>query len=148
MIDMRTCPVCNSPVAPDQNACTRCGFKLVGRTESFQPLNEQHTAETAETKSDGFPFLTITKGPLTGEIFYLDSMPISVGRDPKCDLFLNNMTVSREHALIEEVDGLITVRDMNSLNGTWVDGQIVEHAPLYEGSILQIGTFSMKFSYA
>jgi pSer/pThr/pTyr-binding forkhead associated (FHA) protein len=61
-------------------------------------------------------------------------------------LFLNNMTVSREHAVIERDGGCIIARDRDSLNGTWVDGKIVEEAELYEGSLLQIGVFSMRFS--
>jgi pSer/pThr/pTyr-binding forkhead associated (FHA) protein len=56
------------------------------------------------------------------------------------------MTVSREHTIIECEDGHLIVYDKDSLNGTWVDGKIVEKAELYEGSLLQIGTFSMQFS--
>jgi pSer/pThr/pTyr-binding forkhead associated (FHA) protein len=85
---------------------------------------------------------------LTGEVFYLDTMPVTVGRDPQCDLFLNNMTVSRRHAVIERRSAQIIVRDNSSLNGTWVDGRIIEEAPLLEGTLLQIGTFTMRFSCA
>lgn len=94
----------------------------------------------------GKPRLTLTKGPLKGEVFNLEDFPVVIGRDPSCDLFLNNMTVSREHAVIQREETRVVVRDNGSLNGTWVDGRIVEEAELVEGSLLQIGTFSMRFS--
>ena len=147
MENMRTCPVCKGSVQPDQHECSRCGFKLVGRTEEFAPLRSDVSA-TVGSEVCGKARLTITKGPLTGEVFFLETMPVTVGRDPKCDLFLNNMTVSRKHAVIERRGKQVIVKDNNSLNGTWVDGQIVEEAPLLDGTLLQIGTFSMRFSCA
>ncbi len=146
MKNMRTCPVCKASVAPDQHECSRCGFKLVGRTEEFVSLDTEEAVLEAAEEVCGRARLTVTKGPLEGESFYLETMPVTIGRDPKCDLFLNNMTVSRQHAVIECKGQQIIVRDNNSLNGTWVDGQVVEEAELQEGSLLQIGTFNMRFS--
>jgi len=94
----------------------------------------------------GRPRLTLTKGPLKGEVFYLEDFPLSIGRDPGCDLFLNHMTVSRVHAVIEREGNRIVVRDQSSLNGTWVDGKIVDEAELFEDTLLQIGIFSMRFT--
>ena len=69
----------------------------------------------------------------------------SIGRDPSCDLFLNNMTVSRLHATITITGDSARIVDEGSLNGTWVNGAVVDQAPLSNGSILQIGTFEMVF---
>ncbi len=146
MENMRTCPVCQAAVEPDQHECSRCGFKLVGRTEELVALGVEEVMPEALEEVCGRARLTVTKGPLEGESFYLETMPVTVGRDPKCDLFLNNMTVSRRHAIIERNGQKIMVKDNNSLNGTWVDGQVVEEAELKEGSLLQIGTFNMRFS--
>ncbi|MDR2587718.1 MAG: FHA domain-containing protein [Coriobacteriales bacterium] len=146
MDEARKCPVCGASVAEDGNECDRCGFKLVGATEEIEMPTAGDSGSIGACGEGGRPRLTLTKGPLKGEVFYLESFPVSIGRDPSCDLFLNNMTVSREHAVIEREGGIIIVRDQESLNGTWVDGKIVERAELYEGSLLQIGVFSMRFS--
>ena len=94
------------------------------------------------------PSITIVKGPMAGETFELDSSTITLGRDPKNSVFLNDMTVSRHHARIELGDlstGFAAIEDLGSLNGTWVDGAIVNRAALKDGSTIQIGTFRMVF---
>lgn len=93
----------------------------------------------------GKPMLTVTKGPLKDQVFDLDPLPVVIGRDPDCDLFLNNMTVSRRHAVIEREDERLILRDLESLNGTWIDGKVTEKAELTDGTLVQIGTFSMRF---
>lgn len=94
------------------------------------------------------PSITIVKGPMAGENFELDESTITLGRDPKNSVFLNDMTVSRHHARIELAalsSGFATIEDLGSLNGTWVDGAIVNRAVLKDGSTIQIGTFRMVF---
>jgi len=146
MNEARTCPVCKSEVVDGENECQRCGFKLVGTTEELDVPGVADSGSFSARGEHGKPRLTLTKGPLKGEVFYLDTFPISIGRDPSCDLFLNHMTVSRVHAIVERVNSKIIVRDQASLNGTWVDGKIVDEAEIYENTLLQIGTFSMRFS--
>lgn len=91
------------------------------------------------------PTLTILKGPQTGSTFVLDSPEVTIGRDPGSAVFLNDMTVSRHHAVLR-VSGLsATIEDLGSLNGTWVDGAIVNNSTLQDGSTIQIGTFRMVF---
>jgi hypothetical protein len=142
---LESCPVCGSPVGADQHACERCGFKLVGQTEIFEAVSEGGEMPSSPT-SHHKPTLTITKGPLTGEVFALNRFPLTIGRDPSCDIFLNNMTVSRKHAVLDVVDGTVVVTDTNSLNGIWVDGVSLNRHELVEGSLLQVGTFVMRFS--
>lgn len=92
-----------------------------------------------------YPTLTILKGPQTGSTFVLDSPEVTIGRDPGSAVFLNDMTVSRHHAVLR-VSGLsATIEDLGSLNGTWVDGAIVNNATLQDGSTIQVGTFRMVF---
>ncbi|MCR5845281.1 MAG: FHA domain-containing protein [bacterium] len=153
MADQSRCPVCNALVDASDTVCARCGFKLVGRTESFANVTAQFEAipEAAQEKPvskpvDGVPTLTIIKGPLQGEKFHLTDFPLVIGRDPECDLFLNNMTVTRKHALLEAIDGEVVITDLNSLNGTWIDGQIKDRSILKNGTIVQIGTFAMIFN--
>jgi hypothetical protein len=140
-----TCPVCNQPVDSNVNECSRCGFKLVGSTQEFAAPGTGGIPIGDKSKH-GSPRLTVVKGLLEGEVFDLDPLPVVIGRDPECDLFLNNMTVSRKHAIIERLGDKLIVRDKESLNGTWVDGKVVEEAELIDGTLIQIGTFSMSFT--
>ncbi|GJM55302.1 FHA domain-containing protein [Coriobacteriaceae bacterium] len=91
------------------------------------------------------PTLSIVKGPHTGTTFVLDTPEVTIGRDPSNTVFLNDMTVSRHHAKMHLAPGADTVEDLGSLNGTWVDGAIVNRAMLEDGSTIQIGTFRMIF---
>ncbi|WP_154026710.1 FHA domain-containing protein [Olsenella uli] len=91
------------------------------------------------------PTLTILKGPQTGSTLVLDTPEVTIGRDPASGVFLNDMTVSRHHAVLRLQGRLATIEDLGSLNGTWVDGAIVNNATLQDGSTIQIGTFRMVF---
>jgi pSer/pThr/pTyr-binding forkhead associated (FHA) protein len=94
------------------------------------------------------PTVTIVKGPMSGESFVLNEDIITLGRDPKNSVFLNDMTVSRRHARID-LTGIAqryaTIEDLGSLNGTWVDGAIINKTTLKDGSTIQIGTFRLVF---
>lgn len=120
-----------------------------GKTEIFHMPSADATIPDLMSKDrPSHPVLTIVKGPQTGETFELDSTHISLGRDPKNSVFLNDMTVSRHHAQIDLSNlglGYATIEDLNSLNGTWVDGAIINKATLQDGSTIQIGTFRMVF---
>ena len=120
-----------------------------GKTEIFHMPSADATVPDLMSKDrPSHPVLTIVKGPQTGETFELDYTHISLGRDPKNSVFLNDMTVSRHHAQIDLSNlglGYATIEDLNSLNGTWVDGAIINKATLQDGSTIQIGTFRMVF---
>lgn len=91
------------------------------------------------------PVLSIVKGPQTGAAFELEDAETTIGRDPANGIFLNDMTVSRSHAkIIRDAMGA-RIEDLGSLNGTWVDGAIVNDAPLHDGSSVQIGTFTLIY---
>ena len=137
---MATCPICNETLDAGAAACPRCGFNLVGKTQAFTPV----VTETVEEEVT-VPVLKVVKGPYNGQEFVMSEGTFTIGRDPSCDLFLNNMTVSRLHSRII-IDGKnAKIVDEGSLNGTWVDGHIVDESPLVNGSALQIGTFETVF---
>lgn len=93
----------------------------------------------------GYPTLSILKGPQTGASFVLDTPEITIGRDPSSSVFLNDMTVSRRHAVLHINGNSARIEDLGSLNGTWVDGAIVKSAPIVDGSTIQVGTFRMVY---
>lgn len=91
------------------------------------------------------PVLSIVKGPQTGAAFELEDDVTTIGRDPANGILLNDMTVSRSHARIIREGLGARIEDLGSLNGTWVDGAIVNAAPLHDGSSVQIGTFTLIY---
>ena len=91
------------------------------------------------------PVLSIIKGPQTGNAFELHGSVTTLGRDPSNSVFLNDMTVSRSHAKIVRGPQGTIIEDLGSLNGTWIDGAIVNSAPLHDGSSIQIGTFTLIY---
>ena len=80
-----------------------------------------------------------------GDYFELNPELTTVGRNPKADIFLNDQTVSRDHAELIRSGEIVIVRDRGSLNGTYVNGTVVDEAELRDGDRLQIGTFQLTF---
>lgn len=121
----------------------------MGSTEIFRmPSADSTVPDMMGAQRPAHPTLSIVKGPHTGSVFELSSNEISLGREPSNSVFLNDMTVSRHHARIDlsgMASGFATIEDLGSLNGTWVDGAIVNKAMLKDGSTVQIGTFRMVF---
>jgi pSer/pThr/pTyr-binding forkhead associated (FHA) protein len=141
---MPKCPVCDQEVETGGAECPNCGARLAEPTASFEPVSVPVAETHANPASDG-PLLVVRKGPQPGERFFIDRARLSVGRDPESDIFLNDITVSRTHAILEYEDGVASVKDAGSLNGTYVNGEVVEAAVLGNGDVVQIGTFQMLF---
>ena len=76
---------------------------------------------------------------------YRGHSPISIGRDPGCEVMLDNLGVSRRHAQLREVEGRYLVEDMKSTNGVLVNGQRVSRSEVRPGDEIQIGKFAITF---
>ncbi len=142
---MQRCPECGDEVTADQETCASCGARLDARTEGFPTVMGEEAESSAEAVGLETPVLVVKKGPEVGQRFRLDRDKLVVGRDPESDIFLNDITVSREHAVIDVVGGAATVSDSDSLNGTYVNGARVLEAPLHHGDAVQIGRFQMVY---
>jgi hypothetical protein len=143
---MANCSGCSAALSPTDRECPNCGMKVQGSTTSFEPVvAEDQPAEKVAAASDEGPLLVVRKGPQPGERFFLDRPRLVIGRDPESDIFLNDMTVSRAHAVVEYDGHVVRVSDAGSLNGTYVNGVVAEQASLSDGDVLQIGTFQMLF---
>ena len=142
------CPVCNNEFDASQPACPFCGFKIVGSTQQFKPIVLPDTfGSKPEVPSQAS--LRVVRGPQCGLEFALNSNTITVGRNPHCQVFLNDMTVSRDHATIERNEsGSFVIYDNNSYNGLWVNNQDVTNAVLRPGDFIQIGAFCLVFQQA
>jgi len=142
---MANCPGCGAEVSAETTECPKCGARLAEPTAAFEPVGvDAVDAEAAEMPSET-PVLIVRKGPQPGERFFIDRGKLTIGRDPESDIFLNDMTVSRTHAVVECDANVVNVKDAGSLNGTYLNGEIVESATLKHGDVLQIGTFQMLF---
>ena len=142
---MSTCPVCSNPIDPQAAACPQCGFKLLGSTQRFEPVSLGDDTLPVAAAPQAAAALHVVRGPQTGPTYQLDDQTLSIGRSPQCDLFLNDMTVSREHATVEPVDGGYIIRDANSFNGVWVNNDSVEERRLVSGDVVQIGAFCLVY---
>jgi len=93
----------------------------------------------------GIALLVVRRGPNAGARFLLDHDVTTSGRHPDSDIFLDDVTVSRRHAEFHRGGTAFTVRDVGSLNGTYVNRERVESATLSNGDEVQIGKFRLVF---
>lgn len=143
---MDQCPACGADNGPGDGVCTECGARLEGATASFDALTEApETEEVGELRVTDVPVLVVRKGIEVGERFYLDQPRMTIGRDPESSIFLNDVTVSRSHAVLYVENNDVRVEDAGSLNGTYVNDAIVTDAVLKSGDSVQIGRFQMVF---
>ena len=89
--------------------------------------------------------LIVQHGPNAGARFLLDAPRVSAGRDPAADIFLDDVTVSRKHAEFTGAAGTFMVRDVGSLNGTYVNRSRIDEATLQAGDEVQIGKYRLTF---
>ena len=90
--------------------------------------------------------LVLVSGPEAGTRFELASQVIFVGRDESCGILLDDVSVSRNHAEFSRTaNGHVALRDLNSLNGSYVNGTRVETVTLGSGDEVQIGKFKLVF---
>jgi pSer/pThr/pTyr-binding forkhead associated (FHA) protein len=123
-------------------------FKGVGEHENVdvdgRGLNAEDQA-TIDALRPGTGLLIVLRGPNTGARFLLDDAEVTTGRHPDSDIFLDDVTVSRKHAVfVQEGEGY-AVRDVGSLNGTYVNRELVDHHLLRTGDEVQIGKFRLVF---
>ena len=87
----------------------------------------------------------VKRGPNIGSRYALSGERTTIGRHPDSDIFLDDVTVSRRHAEIEQHGSTFTVSDVGSLNGTYLNRERLEHGELRSGDELQIGKFRLVF---
>ena len=100
---------------------------------------------TVDALREGTALLVVLRGPNTGARFLLDADEVSSGRHPDSDIFLDDVTVSRKHATFRREADSFVVRDVGSLNGTYVNKQRIDEAVLHTGDEVQIGKFRLVF---
>lgn len=109
-----------------------------------RPLTKEDL-DTIMRLSDGTALLISTRGAVSGSRYLLDEDEITVGRDPRADILLDDSTVSRSHAVFRRVNGAYSVIDAGSLNGTYVNRQRVDQKQLNNGDEIMIGKFRLVY---
>jgi pSer/pThr/pTyr-binding forkhead associated (FHA) protein len=147
------CPECGFQNPETANYCTKCGALLVrdesgaDTTMSFTPEegDEESADIVEEIKTEGPALVVRSGGGRAGEHFLLEQESTTVGRSPDCDIFLDDVTVSRRHALVKRSNDQFFIEDQGSLNGTFLNRRRIESGGLEDGDEVQIGKYKLTF---
>jgi hypothetical protein len=148
------CPECGFQNPEAANYCAKCGALLVKEeagaetTMTWVPdeAGDDDSAPAFDELGVQGPALVVRSGGgRAGETFTIDAERIVIGRSPDCEIFLDDVTVSRRHATLVRRGDRVTIDDQGSLNGTFVNRRRVESAPLEDGDELQIGKYRLTF---
>ena len=154
------CPECGFVNVDGANYCQKCGSFLgdtggsevpaetggrtatyrVGETGDFIPVDVADVVEDA-----GAAVVIRSGGGRVGESFPLGAERVTIGRRPDSDVFLDDVTVSRDHALIVRRGGDWHLDDLGSLNGTYVNRERIDSRRLDDGDELQVGKYKLTF---
>ena len=146
------CPECGFQNAEAANFCTKCGAALVPEeagetTMTFAP--DEQTAEHAlaldELGISGPALVVRSGGGRAGETFHPMGDRTTIGRSPDCEVFLDDVTVSRKHAVLVREGERFHVEDLSSLNGTFLNRKRIEKSAVEDGDELQIGKYRLTF---
>lgn len=140
------CPICNSDLTSEQERCPVCGFHLQGATQQFAPIKIDENGQVVKPQTQAKDAcLVLLNSMQKGSKFPLGTGEISLGRDPNCTIFLNDMTVSRNHAHIYDEGGVHVIKDQGSYNGVWVNNKSVSSKALENGDKIQLGNFIFEY---
>jgi hypothetical protein len=146
------CPECGFQNPETANYCSRCGALLVVETgsEATMSFDVDDVSEEGETLLAALgitgPALVVRSGGgMAGQSFQPAEGRTLVGRSPECDIFLDDVTVSRRHAEIVRDGDTFTIRDLGSLNGTYVNRKRIESAVLENDDEVQVGKYRLTF---
>jgi FHA domain/zinc-ribbon domain len=149
------CPECGFQNVEGANYCQRCGAFL-GSSGDAPPevstasytvgeTGDVEAVELDDMTAQGPTLVIRAGGGRAGETFVLDKDRLTVGRRPESDIFLDDVTVSRDHAILVRRSDDYYLDDLGSLNGTYVNRSRIESHRLTHGDELQIGKFKLAF---
>ena len=148
------CPECGFINAEGANYCQKCGaFHAEAAASGGDTTEAYQIDETGELKpvdlervtGEGATLVIRSGGGRAGEVFNVAGEKMTIGRSPEAEVFLDDVTVSRNHALlVRRSDGLF-IDDLGSLNGTYVNRRRIESHKLEDGDELQVGKYKLTY---
>ena len=164
---MPFCTACGRQNPDDARFCSQCGTRLVTADPAPESRGETtatisistgdprvETSDRALNPVDaaavdalpvGHALLVVQRGPGSGNRFLLDTDTVTAGRHPDSEIFLDDVTVSRRHAVFERSGPTFTVSDVGSLNGTYVNRDRIDTVQLKDGDEVQVGKYRLVF---
>jgi hypothetical protein len=147
------CPECGFQNLEAANYCSKCGALLVkddGGAETTQTYTPEEIADEDgpldELAAEGPALVVRSGGGRAGEHFIPQNERTTIGRSPDNDIFLDDVTVSRKHAVLLQSEGEFRIEDLGSLNGTFVNRRRIDSpARLESGDEVQIGKYRLSF---
>jgi hypothetical protein len=146
------CPECGFQNPEAANYCAKCGALLVrdsGAETTMTYLPDERDEDAAEILEDlgvkGPALVVRSGGGRVGETFHPEGERTTIGRSPDCEIFLDDVTVSRKHAVLTHRDNGFFIEDLGSLNGTFLNRRRIESGQLNDGDELQIGKYRLTF---
>jgi len=150
------CSQCGTPLAPeavsddtglvagDSTATINIAGGERSEISSDRQLNPVDAA-AVDALPVGSALLVVQRGPGAGSRFLLDKDVTTAGRHADSEIFLDDVTVSRRHAELDRTGETFTIRDLGSLNGTFVNRRRIESSVLEDDDEVQIGKYRMTF---
>ena len=160
---MPFCTECGHQNPDSARFCAQCGHRLAAAApvDSTSTINFGLAPERAETEAEGqlspaeeaavqalpagSALLVVQRGPSAGSRFLLDTDEVSAGRHPDSEIFLDDVTVSRRHAVFRRTSHGYLVADVGSLNGTYVNRDRIDEVLLSGGDEVQIGKYRLVY---
>ena len=146
------CPECGFQNPEAANFCARCGSMLhkgeAGeQTQTFTPeeLADDAASALGDVQGKGPALVVRPGGGRAGESFFPSGDRTLIGRSPECDVFLDDVIVSRRHAELVREEDTFTISDLGSLNGTFVNKKRIESAAVEDDDEVQIGKYRLTF---
>jgi hypothetical protein len=147
------CPECGFQNPEAANYCSKCGALLVvdeagtETTQTYTPEeNGDENGPLDEIAAEGPALVVRSGGGRAGEHFIPQAERTTIGRSPDNDIFLDDVTVSRKHAVLEQNGNQFLIEDLGSLNGTFVNRRRIESpTQLESGDEVQIGKYRLSF---
>jgi hypothetical protein len=145
------CPECGFQNPESANYCSKCGTALVrdtggaDTTMAFTPDELDDNAPLEDLGMEGPALVVRSGGGRAGEHFVPQDETTTIGRSPDCDIFLDDVTVSRQHAVLRRNGDDFVIEDQGSLNGTFVNRRRIESAELADGDEVQVGKYRLTF---
>ena len=148
------CPECGFINSQGANFCQKCGAHLPAEegqgdqttiTYKVDETGELKAVDLERVSAEGGALVIRSGGGRAGESFGIEGERMSIGRSPDANVFLDDVTVSRNHALlVRRRDGLY-IDDLGSLNGTYVNRRRIESHQLQHGDELQVGKYKLTY---